>query len=172
VGWTMSEPVTTGAAALKEIASALAGKGVTLNTYILGTDDSHHCANCVWRYCEEEWTLYKAILTGFPPWNVLAAQIILVIAFEYNGCDVNNARFLISSKTFNRWYNDSAKYRITAAGGPSKLTAASGCPQCCGKSACVDFDVHLASSWDWIRSTGHSWQVRICGDGTVTKTEK
>jgi hypothetical protein len=165
---TMSAESIPGVSIVKGVVEAFAGKGVALTTDAVSTD-VHKCSdNCPWYYREREWILCEAANAGFSHWHWLAARIIVVIAFEWNGCDVNNARFRISPKTFNKWYNDSAKYEVTARGAGSKLSASSGCPECCGSSACVEFDIHLSQSWDWMRTAVDSWRVRICGDGSVS----
>jgi len=152
---------------LKGLGEAFTGKGVTLTSDAVSTN-VHNCAGdvCPWHYREQEWVLLEVANWPFRRW--VAAKIVLLVAFEYNGCDLTNARCRLASKTFNRWYNDGAKYTVTATGGASKIAGLSGCPNCDASSTCVEFDVQLNRSWDWIRTAGDSWRLRICGDGTMT----
>lgn len=153
---------------VKGAVEAFAGKGVTIDADPASAV-LHNCShNCPWYYREQEFTLLEVANIGFSRWQWLAARIIVLISFEWNGCDVNNARVRISPKTFNKWYNDSAKYEITAKGAVSKIGGPSGCQECCGSSSCVEFDVQLNRSWDWMRTAVDSWRIRICGDGSAS----
>jgi hypothetical protein len=154
------------AGAIKGAVEAFGGKGVTITPNSKSTN-IHNCENCPWKFHEREWVALTAAMLGFSRWNWLAAKIVLTIAFEYNGCDVNNARVRVSEKTFNKWFNDSARYDIKVSGEVSKLLGESGCPDCCGRSACVEFDVDIDRSCDWVRTKTYSWRLRICGDGSV-----
>jgi len=151
---------------VRGVVEAFSGKGVVLSTDTVSADAFRCPAECRWQSREREWILYTVNVAGFPRW--LAARVALLVTFEYDGCNVHNARFRFSSKTLNRWYNDSAKYEVTARGAVSRIKGNSGCKACCSESMCVEFDVQLARSWDWVRTAVDSWRVRICGDGSVT----
>ncbi len=161
----MSAGQLPGAELGEKLAKAFSGKGVHLSSNAVSVEH-HDCEDCRWQQREYEWDLCQVNVFGFSRW--LAARIVVLVSFEFDGCNVHNARCRISSKTLNRWYNDSAKYEIRANGAESKLTGPTGCEKCCSKSSCVEFDVELSRSWDWVRTAVDSWRVRICGDGSVT----
>ena len=120
---------------------------------------------CEWRSETKLWRVH----TGFnwPVRRWLAYDLWILVLFEHNGCDINNARLALSPKSFNKWYNDKAKFQLSAEGAASKLNGSSGCKQCCQASAVVDFDVSLVASYDFVRTDNMFWTVRIHGDGTV-----
>jgi hypothetical protein len=151
---------------VKGIVDTFSGKGISLTTEKVSTAehscDSHQCA---WKSREHTWVACRGTVPPFR--GLLGARIVLVIAFEYNGCDINNARLRISDRSFNKWWNDSAKYVITATGGLSKIAGPTGCPECCVSSTCVEFDVDINIAFDWTSTDRISQVVRICGDGSV-----
>lgn len=159
--------VKTGVTVVKGVRDALSGKGVELTSDRVSTN-LHQCKDeqCPYTRARRSWSVVRT--RNWPFRNWYAAQVIVNVVFEYNGCDVNNSRIVLSNRTFNSWYNDGAKYVLTAKGGASRIPGESGCAECCQQSACVEFDVQLSQTWDFVRYATRSWSLRICGDGNVS----
>src|SRR5215213_9538683 len=96
---------------LQGTAEILSGKSIRLTSERAFTN-FHECSpsECPWKRVEHEWVLVEARNGPFKKW--LAAKVILIVAFEYNGCDIANARCVLSPLSFVRWYADRTKYVI------------------------------------------------------------
>ncbi len=162
------EIIGTGISIIKGVTDALSGKRISLTSDHVSTD-FYKCdtTKCQWKEKDEPWLISSANMWPIKRWRV--AELHVYISFEYNGCDINNARLRLANETFMKWYNDRATYKVAAQGSASRLRGDSGCPKCCSQSACVVFDVQIAATWDFIRSGVESYEVKICGDGSVTK---
>lgn len=149
----------------------LGGKGISLQSDHVSTSFFESSSDsCEWREKEELWVLESGFNWPFRGW--LSDKVAVQVRFEYNGCDVNNARLNLSSKSFIKWYNDKASFQISATGAASRLRGPSGCTAGCEGSAIVEFDVALAANYDFVQTYNRFWTVRIVADGTVHVTER
>ena len=147
----------------------LAGKGFTLQSDYVTTKFSKCKPNeCPWKKKEVLQRLDSGYNWPFRGW--LADEVWVLILFEYDGCDVNNARLTLSPKSFSKWYNDKALFSISAKGAASRITEASGCLVCCERAAVVEFDVYLDSRYDLVKADVLRWTVRLSGNGSVQIT--
>jgi hypothetical protein len=151
---------------VKGVTEVFGDKGISFKTDYVSTSFSQcNPEQCGWRAVSRIWRVHSGYNWPLRRW--LAYDLWILVLFEHNGCDIHNARLVLSPKSFNKWYNDKAKFQFSAEGAASKLNGSSGCEQCCKASAIVDFDVSLAINYDFVKTDNMLWTVSIHGDGTV-----
>ena len=93
------------------------------------------------------------------------ARLELFLRFEFNGCDVNDARIVLGSNSFVGFLSG-AEFHVEARAGASQVRGPSGCADCCPQSACVNFDIVVSSDAALTFGTGSTpFSIRVCGDG-------
>lgn len=154
----------------KGLVESLGRKGYSLQSDAVTTHFSD-CKSgvCSWKSKSELWLVMSGYNWPFRRW--ISDELYLMILFEYDGCDINNARLALSAKSHTAWYNDKATFSITAKGAASRLTAESGCPTCCKRAAIVEFDVTLDSKYDFVETNVQRWTVRLSANGDIQITE-
>jgi hypothetical protein len=149
----------------------LGGKGISLQSDHASTSFFESASDrCQWHEKDEIWVIECGYNWPFRHW--LADKVAVHVRFEYNGCDINNARLTLSSTSFIKWYNDKASFQISATGAASKLRAPSGCTEGCEGSVVVEFDVALAASYDFVQTGNRFWTASIGANGTVEFVER
>lgn len=133
------------------------------------TTNEHKCnrETCPWRSKAVRVLTLEQRVVGI---GWVRSRLELIARFEYNGCDVNNARITLGRRSFIGFLSG-ASYSATATGGASQIRGRSGCEQCCDASSCVEFDlVVYASGALTIGGGARPYTIRICGDGTVRRS--
>jgi hypothetical protein len=164
----METPLGAVVEVIKGVAESFSGKSMTLKSDRI-SPKVHNCAKglCPWQKKREDWLIHRRKNWPFKSWY--AAEVWVQIAFEYDGCDIHNARLLPSSKSYSRWYNDKSTFDIVAEGKLSKITDKTGCKECCEESAMVEFDVTLNLMCDYVRTDQLYFQVTLSGNGSIQK---
>jgi hypothetical protein len=167
-GIDMDTPLSPVIEVIKGVAESFSGKSMTLKSDRVSSR-VHKCAKglCKWQTKREDWLINRRKNWPFRSW--FAAEVWVQIVFEYDGCDVHNARLVPSSKSYSRWYNDKSTFDIVAEGALSKIADTTGCRDCCEEAAVVEFDVTLNIMCDYIRTDQQYFQVTLSGNGSVKK---
>jgi len=153
----------------KSLPETLGGKGFTLQSdYVTTRFSKCNSIECPWQKKEYLWCLSKGFNWPFYKW--LADEVWVYVIFEYDGCDVNNARLTLSPKSYSKWYNDKTVFNIFAKGGVSRIDENSGCSSCCERAAVVEFDVSLDIRYDFAKVDNLQWTVRLSGNGQIQIT--
>ena len=93
------------------------------------------------------------------------ARMTLKVYFEFDGCDIKDAYVGVASGSSAVW---GSSYFVWATAADSANTCASGCPECCERSALVTFRVKVEFSSLWGLNGGVLYfDVSVCGNGTV-----
>ncbi len=156
---------------VKGLIEVFKDKGISVQSDRVSTNQ-YPCApnKCPWSRTDYLWKMDETVNWPFRSWR--AAEIYARIVFEYNGCDINDAHLEGSSRSYSRWYNDSAKFEIIARGGASRQQAKNtGCAACCSNASIIRFDVSLVVKWDIARIDERVWAVEISADDHVTILE-
>ena len=100
---------------------------------------NHHDCNretCAWKSKEVRILTLQQRVIGF---GGVRSQFVLVTKFEYNGCDVNNARIALGgSGRFGNFigFLSGMEYDASATAGASQIRSTpSGCERCCKEAA-------------------------------------
>jgi hypothetical protein len=151
---------------IKGVAEAFSGKSMTLTSDRVSTR-LHKCnkKECPWQQQNLECRLIRKYNWPFKSWG--AAELWVRVLFEYDGCDVHNARLVPCSKSYNKWYNDKSTFVVVATGALSKFTRPSGCKACCTEAALITFDVAVDVLSDYLRTQQRFFEVTIAADGFV-----
>ncbi len=134
---------------------------------------NHHDCNretCAWKSKEVRILTLQQRVIGF---GGVRSQFVLVTKFEYNGCDVNNARIALGgSGRFGNFigFLSGMEYDASATAGASQIRSTpSGCERCCKEASCVEFDLTVYASGALTFGGGTTpYTVRVCGNGNVT----
>ena len=155
---------------IKGAAEAFSGKSMTLTSDRVSTR-LNKCdkKQCPWAQESVETRLIRKYNWPFKSWG--AAELWVRVLFEFDGCDIHNARLVPCGKSYNKWYNDKSTFEAVATGAMSKFTRPTGCAACCSEAAVIKFDVTVNVLSDYVRTQQRFFEVTIAADGFVSVQE-
>lgn len=155
---------------IKGVAEAFSGKSMTLTSDRVSTR-LYKCdkKKCPWQQQSIECRLIRKYNWPIKSWG--AAELWVRVVFEYDGCDIHNARLVPCSKSYNKWYNDKSTFAVNATGALSKMTRPTGCKECCDEAAVIKYDVTVDVLSDYVRNDQRFFEVTIAADGFVDVQE-